>query len=413
MAGLNNKMYELPVAGIPAQSTLPTPRYSHPVGQWTWSAISDSPDSVLAAGATGNQASILKMTLDTTGATPVLAGASTVATLPLGETINVMQSYLGSYVALGTNKGVRVASFDTYSGNMVYGPLSVVSTAPVYGLCGADRFVYAGYSNQQADGHTGLVRIDLSLQIDSSGRLAYAPDLRPPSTAPTGKGTVTAVSVLPLSGRVMFLTPEGIHVQGAVPGNDSGASYWLRTSRIRYDTVEPKIYKMGTVRGTLDSASITVTGVTPFGGNTALGTFGPISGGNPGPFGLPPGLNEWIQLQFTLNGSGCVFNSYQCKAIPAPSRQHLIQVTGLCFTTESDRYGNTSVNALTPRQRYQAVKDLESSGVETTFTEFQSTGQSISTQVVIDQIDFVSFDRPAQLNDFSGFITFHLRETQT
>lgn len=413
MAGLSNRMYELDTsASVQPHSPLPSPRYGHPNSGWLWSAISDSPDAILASGASGNQASILKMTLDATGATPVLAGASSVATLPLGETINVMQSYLGTYVALGTNKGVRVASFDTYSGKMTYGPLSLATTQPVYGLCGNDRFVYAGFTNQQADGKTGLARLDLSLQIDQSGRLAWAPDLRPPSTAPTGLGTVTAVSVLPLSTRIIFLTPEGIHVQGSGAGSDPGAVYWLRTSRIRYDTSEPKLFKLGTVRGSLDSSSITVTGIAPFISDTNLGTFGPIAGGNPGPFRLPAGLNEWIQLKFTLGGSGCVLNSYQARAIPAPSRQHLISFTVQVFRNEADKYGNETSDQMTPRQRYQQVLDLESAGNEVILTEFTNSG-AISTAVVIDQLDFKQTTRPTVNNEFGGWLTFHLRTTES
>lgn len=413
MAGIANKMYELPTSGVSAHTVLPAPRYTHPQANWAWTAISESPDGVLAAGQTGNQASIMKLTLDTSGATPTLAGASSAAKLPLGEIVNVMENYLGTYVCLGTNKGVRVASFDTYSGNMVYGPLSLSTTQPVYGLCGVDRFVYAGYSNQQADGTTGLARLDLSFQIDTAGRLAWAPDLRPPSTATTGRGTVTAVSVLPHSGRVIFLTAEGIHVQQGTPGNDPGASYWIRTSRIRYDTAEPKLFKLGTIRGTLDTSSIQVSGITPFNGTMNLGTFGPIVGGNPGNFRLPSGLNEWIQMQFNLNGQSCVFNSYQVRAFPAPQRQHLIEFTVLLYESEKDRNGDDQSDPLLPYDRYQAVKKLEAAGNEVTFTEFTPTGPR-STQVLIDQVELISTARfPTLTEAFGGLLTFHLRETET
>jgi len=414
MAVIANKMYELPVAGVTPNSSLPaTAVYGHPQSNWGWTAISESPDGVLAAGATGNQASILKITLDTSGATPVLAGASSAAKLPLGEIVNVMDNYLGTYVCLGTNKGVRVASFDTYSGNMVYGPLSLTTTQPVYGLCGADRFVYAGYSNQQADGSTGLARLDLSFQIDTAGRLAWAPDLRPPSTAPTGRGTVTAVSVLPHSGRIIFLTAEGIHVQQGVAGNDPGAQYWLRTSRIRYGTSEPKLFKLGSVRGTLDTSSIHVLGLTPFSGTADLGTFGPIVGGNPGNFRLPTGLNEWIQLEFHLNGQGCVFNSYQARAFPAPQRQHLIEFTVSLFENESDDNNDLQIDPLLPRARYEAVKQMEAAGNEVNFVEFTPTGP-VSTRVLIEQIELISPYRfPNATEAFGGYLTFHLRETET
>lgn len=413
IAGLSNKVYELNTATtVAAHSALPTPRYTHPNPSWVCTAISESPDSVLIAGAVGNQASVMKMLLDVTGATPVLAGATSAAQLPLGEIVYSMSSYLGAFIALGTNKGVRVASFDTYSGNMVNGPLSLVTTSPVYGLAGADRYIFCSYTNQQADGKTGLARLDLSTTIDSAGRLAWAPDLRPPSTAPTGQGTVTAVSVLPFSGRLIFLTPEGIHVQQGVPGHDSNANYWLRTSRIRYDTSEPKLFKLGSVRGTLDTSSIQIIGTTPFGSDTVLNTSGPVVGNNPPDFRLPQGINEWLQLRFVLQGQNCVFNSYQVKAIPAPSRQHLIQFSTQLYARETDFTGRDRSDQLQPRDRYYAVKALEASGQEVTLTEFTPTG-AVNTQVVIDQLDFTSIERRTNKNDFGGTLTFHLRETES
>jgi hypothetical protein len=413
IAGLSNKVYELNTAStVAAHSALPSPRYTHPNPLWTCTAISESPDSVLIAGAVGNQASVMKMLLDSSGATPVLAGATSACTLPLGEIVYSMANYLGAFIALGTNKGVHVASFDTYSGNMVNGPLSLTTKSPVYGLAGADRFIYAGYTNAQADGKTGLARLDLSTQIDTAGRLAWAPDLRPPSTAPTGVGTVTAVSVLPYSGRLIFLTPEGIHVQQGVPGHDPGAQYWIKTSRIRYDTSEPKLFKMGSVRGSLDTGSIQIVGSIPFGSDIVLNTSGPITGNNPPDFRLPQGTNEWLQLKFVLQGQSCVFNSYQVKAIPAPSRQHLIQFSVQLYSREKDFSGRERTDQLQPRERYYAVKALEATGQEVTLTEFTPTG-AVNTQVVIDQLDFTSIQRRTNANDFGGTLTFHLRETES
>ena len=408
IAGLGSAIYELP-SNPNEHSALPSPKYTHPVSGARWTAISDSPVAILVSVNVGLVSSILKFTLDSSGGTPVLAGGATIAVLPLGEQVVSMSSSLGSFLAIGTNYGMRIATFDTYTGAMKYGPLSVKTTQPVLALTNRDRFVYGGYTNQQADGKTGLVRLDLSQEVDSAGRLAWAPDLRPPSSAPTGMGVVSGVSVLPYSQRIAFITPEGIHVEGSGPGTDGSA--WLRTSRIRFGTAENKLFKLGSVNGTIDTASIQVTGIAPFTSDVNLATVGPISGGQPGEFRLPSGLTEWIQLKFSLIGSSCVMNSYYAKALPAPKRQHLITFTVNCFLNEVDRAGIETTDVLAPRDRLAKVKDIESSGREVRFTEFTNTGP-IAELVVIDQCEFRSYDRPSQDTDFGGYITFKLRSTE-
>jgi hypothetical protein len=186
---------------------------------------------------------------------------------------------------------------------------------------------------------------------------------------------------------------------------------WLRTSRIRYDTNEMKLFKTGLLYGALDVAEIGVTGIAPYGVSQNLGTYGFITNNNPGPFRLNSGLNQWLQLQFDLIGSACIFNGYEAKAIVAPQRQHLIVLTGMCFRDESDRWGTNRVDPVFPRDRFNAVKALEASGVETRLVEFTRLGP-VATLVVIDQLIFESYSRPTQTDDFSGYITFKLRQTE-
>jgi len=409
IGALSNSVYELPV-NVAAHTALPTAKYTHPIASYMWSAISESPVAILLAGASGLQSSITKFALDTNGNTPTLGGGATIAVLPPGEKVLCLQAYLGSFLAIGTNYGVRIGTFDTYTGNMTYGPLSLTTTAAVNAVTGRDRFIFAGYTNQQPDGKTGLARLDLSTQVDTAGRVAWAPDLRPPTSAPTGLGAVTAVAVLPNSLRLVFLTPEGIHVEGNGPGNDGSA--WLRTSRIRYDTAEPKLFKLGRVRGSLDSSTISIVGSAPYQSDSNLATLGFVTGSDPGEFRLPSGLNEWVQLRFILNGSTCILNSYQVKALPAPKRQHVITLTANCFSQETDKYGLAVTDPETPRSRYQNLKDVEAVGNEVRFVEFTNTG-AVAELVVIDQLAFQSFSRPNIEDDFGGYITLKLRTTES
>lgn len=406
-----SNIYELSTTSAPGDLAGLTPKFTHPNKNFTGRAIAESPTAILVAGDVGGfNSTILKFTLDSSGGTPTLSGGANIATFPTGEQVLDMEAVSGSFLGIATNRGIRVGTFDTYTGAVKYGPLSPITTQPVKALVGRDRFLFGSYTNQQADGHTGLVRVDLSQEIDQAGRNAWAPDLRPPSTAPTGVGVVSDVNVLPGAGRLVFLTPEGIHVEGNGPGTDG--SSWLRTSRIRFSTAEKKLFKLGAVNGTIDTAGIQITGIAPFASDVNLGTVGPISGGQPGEFRLPTGLNEWIQLKFTLIGSGCVMNSYYVKALPAPKRQHLIQITVNCFRNEVDRSGIDTTDPMLPRDRLAAIQALEAAGNEIRFTEFTNTG-AVSQLVVIDQLEFHAFSRPSQENDFGGYITMKLRTTES
>lgn len=408
MAGVAESVYELTVTGTDPHTALPTATYTYPSTGWVWTSVAESPNGVLMSGEQGGQSSIIQFSLDTSTATPTLGGGANVAVLPPGELVRTLVSYLGAFLAVGTTTGCRIGTFDTYTGNLKLGPVSLVTTDPVLAAVGRDRFIYCGYTNQQADGQTGVARIDTTMIVDASGRNAYAPDLRPPTTATTGLGDVVGVGVLPFNNRVLFVTPEGLHVEGDGPGTDGDS--WLRTSRIRYDTAEPKLFTLGRIHGALDVANIKVSAELPFGDAKNLGTFGFIVGTDAfAQFALPGTLAEWIQMKFDLIGSACVLNSYQTKAMPSPQRQNIIVLTANCFSKETDRSGMDVTDPERPRQRYQNVKDLESAGGQVKLTEFTNSG-SESVQVTIDQIQFQSFSRPNIEDDFGGYVTFKMRE---
>lgn len=409
VGGIGSKMYELD-ANAAVKSSLPvTPNYTHPSASWAWSCFCDGPQGILGAGSVNGHSSILGFELASNGGAPTLTGGEVQAPLPVGEKVLSMCNALGSFLGVGTSRGLRVATFQTYNGNVNMGPLSVTSTQPVQCVTTRDRFLYGGYTNQQADGSTGLVCVDFSMVVDAGGRFAYAPDLRPPSTAATRTGTVVAADVLPGSGRLVFATAQGIHIEGNGPGIDGPA--WLRTSRIRYGTTEPKLFKLGRIRGTLDVASISVTALQPFGSATNVGTFGFLPDGNPGEFRLPTDLTEWLQLEFSLSGSACEFSGYSVKALPAPTPSELITLTLLCFNQESDRKNVKFIDPEQPRQRWENVRELAIQGGEVKFVEFTPAGPK--TQMVrVEEVAFQQVNRPTSQDYFGGYLTVKMRSTE-
>lgn len=407
VGAIDTKLYELDPSA--AAAALPAAKYTHPSPAWAWSCVSESPSAVLVAGQAATKPDILAFELDSTGVVPTLSGGASVGQLPAGELVYSMTSVLGSFIALGTARGVRIGTYDTYTGALKLGPATVVSTAAVNGVVTRDRFVYAGYTNQQADGKTGLCRVDVSYVVDASGRNAWAPDLRPPSTAASGLGAVIDLDILPWGNRLIWYSTDGFHVEGSAPSADGDA--YLQTSRIRYDTTEQKLFKSAQITGTLDTATVTVTAETPFGGASNLGTFGFLVDGNPGEFGLPTGLSEWLQLRFTLNGAGCQLSSYQVKAYPSPKVQDVITLTANCFVNESDKSGLSVVDPRQPRERFEAVRQLKLAGQEVRFVEYTNQG-SVALSVLIDQVAFQSYSRPSVDDDFGGYVTLKLRVTQ-
>jgi hypothetical protein len=406
MAGLGGSMYQLDSNALP-HAALPAAKYTHPSTAWSWSALSESPTEILAAGTAGAESSILSFKLDTSGGAPTLTGGDVVAMLPPGERIQVMGSYLASFLAVGTSTGLRIGTYS--SGSLALGPRSLETTQPVLAVLGRDRFFYGSYSDQQEDGTTGLARVDLTMVVDTSGRNAWAADLRPPTTAATGHGSVYAMALLPTSNRIVWLSTDGLHTEGGTAGSDGSA--YLTTSRIRFDTAEPKLWVSGRLHGTIDQASIVVVGKTPFGLDDAnLGTFGFIATNDDSlvEFGMPDGLHEWVQLQFQLVGSTAILNTYQAKALPSPTRQDIIQVSANCYSDESDRYGLDVTDPETPRDRWQNVADLESAGDAVRYVEFTNSG-SVASIVYIDQSQFTSTFRPNIDDDFGGIISLKLR----
>lgn len=396
MASVGRNIYELDPAG----GELPSPNYTNPASHWVATGIAESPNGILVSGdANGQNVSILELTLDSSGGVPTLSGGSTVASLPTGETIKSMVTYVGSYLIVGTSKGVRIGSFDQY-GTLNIGPLTVSTDKPVYAVGGRDRFAYCSYSDQQEDGTTGIARVDLSFVTDSAGRLAWAPDLRPAAGEATNAGDVYSIGLLANKGRLYFVTKNGIYVENGSAAASGDA--WLRTSRIRYDTTTPKLWTKGKIVGDPESGfSVKVTR------SSGATDSHPDVDDTTGEFGFDTTLDTWVQVQVNLS-PGAVLNSYEVSAIPAPKRQHMILCSANCYQSELDRWKNTRIDPDSPRTRWANVVAMEETGNQLVFTEY-GTDAIYTDNVVIDQLQFQQITPPQKANDFGGIITFKLR----
>jgi hypothetical protein len=165
---VNNKIFEFATNA----SSLPTAVYTHTSTSVVFTSITASGTAIYVSAFEGIQSYIYKFTLSTTtGSMPTLTSAITAAQMPTGEKIFKIEYYLG-YMLIGTNKGIRVATVND-DGSIIYGPLMIETSQPVYDFAFRDRFVWA---TTGVAGEGGVVRIDLGNDLGGL-RFAYANDL--------------------------------------------------------------------------------------------------------------------------------------------------------------------------------------------------------------------------------------------
>ena len=410
MAGIDNKVYELVTAG-PALAPGDL-RFTHLNASWKWSDFAEGTNSIYAAGNAGAQGSIYKFELDNNGSVPVLASGGVLTTqLPLGETINCLTTYLGTFVGLGTSRGFRVGQIDS-NGDIQYGPLLITISGGVKAVAAYDRFFFVGGTNS-IDGQSGLWRVDLGQIIEDAGAtsplFAYATDLQAHVT-----GTVTSVTNFGSSSRmVLAVAGQGSYLESASQLEPTG---YFQTGRIRFSTLEPKLFKFldvrlpGVLRGSL-TASVT----DPGGATTSIltTTEGGAATMTNVALAVPDGPVEWLQLRLDYTRSagdatlGPIVAGWQLKAMPGTVRQRIFEVPLLCMDIERDKKGATSGHDGWALERLTAFEQMAQAG---DVVSFQDLANDISTLVVIDDYQFIQGASPGPNKEaYGGYLTVQLR----
>ena len=396
IATINNSVFELDATAV-ADAALPTAHYIHPQTDWTWTTISEGPNAIYVGGYSRKNSSVYKITLDLANANalgfPELSVPSVVIDLPEGETINTFDTYLGTYAVLCTNKGVRVGVLGA-DGDVSYGPLlfETECTDVVF----RDKFAYV--STKQGS-ESGLVRIDLSQPVvPNSLVFAYAWDVCASGETTTSNST----AFLGSTDRVAFSVPgDGVWIESY---GVKVASGYLQTGYIRYNTLEPKIFKLLFPRfistnGGLSLQSIDAAGTTYNIGSYSQGE--PITeGGIP----YPASAQEYLGFKFTFTRStadstlGPTFNGYQIKSLVATPRQRLIQYPVFCYDHETDKFGVEVGYEGSAWDRMQQIEAVENLGDTLVVQDFR-TGESFIG--LIEEMDFIN--RTPTDKRFSGF----------
>ena len=415
-------------ATLVANNNLPI--YTHPSSTWKWTGVADGPNAIYVAGYAGVSGSIFRLALDVTGAVPLLNKALTAAEMPSGEYVTALGSYLGKYLIIGTNKGVRVGQIDTSgwlsSGYITYGPLSFVtkgfdpSTASVLngsavtGVCFQDRFAYCTVTNYIDNGDgtfcSGLVKIDLSKEVGPN-QFGYATNLRVSNLT----AECPSVANLGNSNTLIFgITGQGLYKQSTtlVP------SGYIQTGQIRQFTLEDKHFELLKIRvlpgqkGSLASlvvnpdqslSSIIVTDAS-FDYTQDITALDNLDV-------LP---QQSIGLKFVINstssqavGTEDVFIGYQLKSVPAVKRQRLITFPLMNYDYMEDR--NNMVTGYIGRaaERLNSLEAIESNGDVVLIQDF-TNGETI--RGIIEEQQFVRMTAPDRaFNGDGGMIYCTIR----
>lgn len=403
MAGIGTKLFELvpPATGTAPYSLPTTVVYTSLISDWQWTSITAGPDAIYTSGFSGNRGTILKVAVDSAGALPVLTGATEVAQLPTGEWPLIARAYLGAFLVVGTNRGVRVADIST-NGGIEYGPL-IPTPQPVWDLVSRDKYVYATATAAFEDGNSGLLRVDLSLRHDN-GRYAYAKDIKVP---------------IPNVARSVALLGDSDRIAVAL---DSGGIYWehltnlvsqgyLQPGRIRYNTLWPKLFKRMNIRGTL-VGSVVVSSIDDTGGEISLVTLGENSDlSSDLNISYPDRPQESLGIKLTLNRksatAGPLLRGYQVKALPGGPRPHSYLIPVQCYDYEQTPNGVRSGYPGFALERLEALEALESSGQVVLFEDLRLDRQIL---VTIEEIEYRQ-TAPQGNNEerWGGVLTISLR----
>jgi len=372
-----------------------------PIG-WIWSDIAEGRGAIYVAGYAGDKSAIFKISPDSSGA---LGAAVSVADIPRGETVRSLFGYLGTYLAIGTSRGVRIAAIAD-DATIVYGPLIFNTTNPILAFAARDSYIYAGVK-AGIGGASGIYRIYLGQLLDD-GTYPYATDIVATGTT----GSVDALGFFPTSAQLFFsVHSSGTWLQHATNLVPEGT---VQTAIVNWGTLEKKSWKRvrvetGTLNGNIEiyaDANEGRTQISTLTTGNAYNTDFDLSAAY-----ASTQVNG--QLAFTLYRNvsdatkGAVMNGYAIKAIPSPTRSRLIQLPLMCYDFESDRR-NTRYGTLGGAKfRLSALETVESTGATVLVQDFTS-GENFDA--VIEEIAFTRMTPPSGNNEnFGGIITITMR----
>ena len=364
-----------------------------PIG-FSFMGITESSAAIYVGGFSGDEGIAMKIAVDNTGA---LSTMTTVLVLPRGERLTGMYGYLGTFVALGTSRGVRIAISDA-SGNLSYGPLVYESGSNIYAFTASNEYIFAGVKSE-IDGYSGLIRINLGSPL-GNGKYAYAKDVYATGTT----GAVWFIATFANGHKAFTIENSGMWRESQTDYVESGE---ITTGIIRFDTFENKAWKRiklrleGTLQGDIDMFRVIdgtdIAFQTIPEGTTAIYDYdlAPVF----------PTVSAEAQLKFRLNRNdtdatkGAIIYGYSVKALPTPTRARVLQIPIFCFDQETDRNKQIIGFQGYALARLQALEQMEALGETLIIQDFTAGGEPI--EAVVEQVTFTRTTPPN--GNFSGY----------
>lgn len=217
----------------------------------------------------------------------------------------------------------------------------------------------------------------------------------------TSAVSATVASTAVTASTALANSPGNVYIESDTTKISTG---YLTTGRIRYNTLESKLFKLLTVRLDNTDGSLTVKSISPTDVEYSIGGFGEDDIISDLSISYPAEAQEYLSFKFTLSRSvtdttkGPIFKGYQIKALPAIPRQRLIQYPVACFDNEKDKYGVISGYEGSAYDRLAAIEAIESAGDSIRIQDFR-TGESYVG--LIEEIVFLNRTPPDKR--FSGF----------
>lgn len=414
---VGDKMWEIP--GSPTANIDLSDTTAHPVkvdmkdSSWQFVGATSSPTSILLAGYGNAGSSVLALKLDETGKLPDLSAPSEVAQLPISEQITGIATYLGTFIALLTNRGVRVGV--TADSGLAYGPLltAPVSTGDGGDISVYDRFLYYPVADA-GDGRGGMVIVDLSEADSADGRNAWSTWIRIPST---GTGLVVTDSIV-LGPRHSVLVAVGggqakVYEAKAGNGLDSG---WLSTSLVRFGTLETKSFEsVKVVAGQQMAGKLSVDFVGEYGTPNQIGV---LTGqmGNEASFDVNargPHTEAYLTFQMEPDtvdpNTGPRLAAWTMRAWPSvENRGEQVILPILCFDHQRDGRGLQFGYEGYAHDLWRILTTRLTSGQVLIVDEVRS---GFSYKAVAEDMTFTQVSPPSHASGFGGVVQVKLRTT--
>ncbi len=391
-----------------SDGTSQPPEFVHPNKGWTYTCMAEGGSAMLFGGHDGFASTIQSITLDSGGGLPTLSGAAVTAALPDGELVQELAVIAGQFVGIGTNRGFRVGELGD-GGSLVYGPLIVEpeGVTACTAVIAQGRFFLAAF--RTSDGMAMAYRVDTSNQKEG-GIFPYAADVECDLV-----GAITSMAA-PTNTRLVATTSDGgVWVQSETEYVDIGV---LETGRIRYRTLEPKIFKALSMDIEPLAGAIKADLIIEGGSTLTLGNITDSGKVFTSSLRIASTAMRYASVRFTLAPTedlleAPILHSYQVRALPAVKPQRLYTLPLLCYDKERSLSGQLYGGQGFSQDRLRALQFLEDAADVVTFQDF--TGRdNTGTPVTIESIRFVqtTTDSAAKDSKPGGIVILELRTAE-